>query len=108
MATHKLMVYSGPVAGREEEYNQWYSNTHLADVLKVPGVVAAQRFSLPPEEGAARYVAIYELETADPTGLLNELQQRVGSAAMPMSDSLDTRSVAMTLLTAVSDRVQAG
>lgn len=48
MARHHFIVLSNPVAGREDDYNDWYDNEHLDDVLKVEGFVAAQRFRLAP------------------------------------------------------------
>ena len=46
MAKYKFIVFSKPVAGKEEEYNDWYQNRHLGEVVQTPGFVAAQRFSL--------------------------------------------------------------
>ncbi len=43
---HVLVVMSNPAPGKEQEYNDWYTNVHLGDVLKVPGIVSAQRFKL--------------------------------------------------------------
>jgi len=39
-----LIVFTNPVEGRDDEYNDWYTNTHLPDVLKIPGITGAQRF----------------------------------------------------------------
>ena len=44
MPRYNLIVLTNPVDGREDEYNDWYTNVHLDDVLKIPGVVGAQRF----------------------------------------------------------------
>ena len=64
-----LVVLSNPVEGKEEEYNEWYTNTHLKDVLSIPGFVAAQRFKLDEKNLATdtpyRYMAIYEIESED-------------------------------------------
>ena len=46
MAGYKFVVLSNPVAGHEEEYNDWYSNRHLADIVAIPGFSAVQRFVL--------------------------------------------------------------
>lgn len=56
MATHIFDVHSNPVPGREDEYNDWYTNQHLSDVLASPGFVAAQRFEVaaPPASGRGR------------------------------------------------------
>src|SRR5690606_19186746 len=43
---YAYVVLSNPVPGRDQEYNDWYSNRHLADVVAVPGFVSAQRFRL--------------------------------------------------------------
>lgn len=109
MATHTLLVFSNPIEGREAEYNRWYDEQHLPDVLKVPGVSAAQRFRLGEgQKGDQRYLAVYELNTNDAAAVTGELAKRAGTDAMPMSDALDTRSLGMTVYEAVSDRVEAG
>lgn len=93
MPNYKFIVFTNPVAGREDEYNEWYTQQHLKDVLKVPGVVAAQRFRTTPSQRAPeplpyKYVAIYELETDDVAGIMAEIGRRSGTDAMPMSTAL--------------------
>jgi hypothetical protein len=69
MPRHILLVHSAPANGRDSEYNTWYDNTHLPDVLRVDGFVAARRFVAAPgvhgEMPALPYLAIYEIETDD-------------------------------------------
>ncbi len=91
MARYAYTVFSDAVAGKEEEFNRWYTEQHLDDVLKVPGFVAAQRFRLAQEDAAApaRYLAIYEVETDDPQKTLADLNARAGTPAMPISPALD-------------------
>lgn len=50
---------------REEEFNDWYDNVHLPDMLESPGMIGATRWaSAEPAEGQRRkYLALYELET---------------------------------------------
>ncbi len=44
---HILATFSNPVDDdREEEFNDWYTNVHLDDTLKVKGIVSAQLFKL--------------------------------------------------------------
>ena len=52
---------------REEEFNDWYDNIHLPDMLEVPGMINATRWvSAESKEGQQRkYLAMYELETDD-------------------------------------------
>jgi hypothetical protein len=63
------VVQSNPVPGREDEYNEWYTRTHFPEILRVPGMVAAERFVVsdlqrtpPPAPPAFRYIAIYDVE----------------------------------------------
>jgi uncharacterized OB-fold protein len=77
-----LLVESNSVSGREDEYNDWYSNQHLADLLTIPGFEAAQRFVLSPEkrfpdspDHPYRYLALYEFD-----GSPSLLFERLGAA----------------------------
>ncbi|HVV08061.1 hypothetical protein [Amycolatopsis sp.] len=99
-----LLVLSNPAEGQEDAYNEWYDQTHLADVLKVPGVCAAQRYELAPmnspeAEGmgspAHRYLATYELD-GDPDEVMAEFLRRIGAGEMTLSESLDMGTIVMT------------
>jgi hypothetical protein len=69
MTRHILLAFSNPLEGREDEFNAWYNERHLDDVLKVPGYISAQRFELSSTQmmpdGPYRYLAIYEVGTDD-------------------------------------------
>ena len=39
-----FLVYANPVPGREVEFNEWYQNTHMGDLVQRPGFIGAQRF----------------------------------------------------------------
>jgi len=41
-----FVVKSNAQAGREDEYNSWYNNIHLPEILKIDGFLSAQRFAL--------------------------------------------------------------
>ena len=91
MPKYVFCVFTDAVEGREDEYNHWYTNTHLADVVAVPGFVAAQRFKLEPSQDTPfqqRYLAIYEVETDDLKATKKALTQAAKSGAMPVSDAL--------------------
>jgi hypothetical protein len=92
MHRYIFVVHSEPVAGREDEYNEWYENEHLDDVIAVPGFVAAERFKVDgePFQGAPpqhRYLCIYEMDTADPQKTL--LQLAAAAEDMNVSSALD-------------------
>lgn len=106
MARYAYTVFSHAVAGKEDEYNRWYSGQHLDDVLRVPGFVSAQRFKLALEDAAApaQYLAIYEVETDDPQQALADLSARAGTPAMPISPALDLAEVKALLYGAITAR----
>lgn len=94
MQKHIFIVYTNAVEGRDDEYNDWYTNQHLKDVLTIPGVVAAQRFALsdkqrldPPFPWA--YAAIYEIETDDLDAVIGPLKEWIGTDRMPRSDAMN-------------------
>jgi hypothetical protein len=50
---------------REKEFNQWYDEIHLPDMLKVPGLIKAIRYlNLNPETNKRPiFFILYEIET---------------------------------------------
>ncbi len=107
MARHLLVVMSNAASGRDADYNEWYTHTHLADVLKTDGFAAAQRFKLSShqmmDKGPYEYMAIYEVETDDLQKTLDALNS--GSANMTMSDALDAERTVAWAFTPCSDRL---
>lgn len=91
MAGKQLLVLSNPVRGRDAEFNDWYDNVHVPDVLKVPGVTGGRRFKV--LDGTWSYAAIYDLDTNDPATLMRELELRVASGEIGISDALDAASL---------------
>jgi len=59
---------------REKEFNEWYDNVHLPDVLAIPGIVRATRYANDnAAEGQAKFLAFYEIETDDALQVLGDL-----------------------------------
>jgi hypothetical protein len=109
MPHYKFVVFTQPTAGREDEYNEWYSNTHLHDVLSADGFVAAQRFKLVNvdlnSQSPSPYMAIYEVEADDPNAALNQLPAAALSGAMVMSDALDSATAKTFLYQPITERI---
>lgn len=96
--SYKFVVLTNAVAGREAEFNDWYTNTHLPDVMAIPGVVSAERFELAeyqrnPQQ-PFRYLAIYEIETDDLKWVSDEVGRRSGTSAMVISDAMAAEKLA--------------
>jgi hypothetical protein len=93
MAKFTFLVLTNAVPGREEEFDRWYTEQHIADVLRVPGVVSAQRFraaQAQPRGAAAppwQYMALYECD-AEPQAVADGIRARIGTPDMPMTDAM--------------------
>jgi len=111
MAIFKLVVMTGPKPGRDEEYNDWYNNQHLADVVAVPGFRSAQRFKLKDAMGNEHrnnYLAIYEIDSDNPKAVLDDMFKRSGTPAMVLSEALDLDKAVVGLFEPCSPVVEAG
>lgn len=110
MSRYEFLVLTRPVSGTEDEFNRWYDEQHLRDVLAVPGFVGARRFRvLSASHGEAEltqwpYVAIYELDCEDPEAALAELRKRAGTELMPISNTLDRPATARFLMWEITRR----
>ncbi len=108
MDKYILLVQSNAADGRDAEYNDWYDNVHLGEVLEVEGFKAAQRFALHGDSLAGavdhRYLAIYEIEADNPQDALDALQAAV-SSRMAMSDAIDLADISAVLYSALGERI---
>jgi hypothetical protein len=110
MASLVLMVLTNPVEGREDEYNDWYTGSHLDDVLGCEGFRAAQRFKFTPgqlgPQAPFKYLAIYEAEEGSIERAEAALLAAAGTEAMPISRAME-RERATWWFTSITDRVEA-
>lgn len=84
-----LVVETSPASPeRDQEYNDWYNDIHLIDVLKLSGFTAARRFRKLDEGGAHGYLAIYEVEADDLKAAQAGLGVAGGDGRLRMTDSL--------------------
>lgn len=110
MGKYKLVVLSSPVDGREDEFNDWYTNRHLGDVVAVPGFVSAERFKLKSVgagEFSTNYLAIYEMDADDPDAALNALMARADAGEMFISEALNENTTLCGVFEVVSQKVLA-
>lgn len=110
MNTHALVVLTNARPGRDDEFNDWYTNRHLQDVLALDGFVAAQRWELvdtsPPQEATYRYLAIYEVPEDQLERAQKALAAASGTEVLPRSDAMaDQRE--RWWFTTITDRVTA-
>ncbi len=75
---HLVLILSEPTEGREDEYNEYYENLHLREVLQTTELLSAQRFQLVDEKGAPcplPYLALYEAEADDPGEVIRNIDE---------------------------------
>ena len=93
MPRYKMVVMSNPAEGREDEYNDWYQNIHLGELVALDGFRSARRFRLARSlvEGETYpYLAIYDIETGDIDAVLQNLVAIAEAGKLTMSDAIDT------------------
>lgn len=106
MSRHLLVVETNCVAGADEEFNRWYDEVHVPQLLELDGFLNVSRYrvadaqmgrSVPPQ----RYVAMYEIEADDPQQALETLN--AGQQHFEMTPLLVTgpREVRVRLYTAL-------
>ena len=96
--SHKytLLVYTSPAEGREDEYNAWYDDVHLAEFSALPGVINGRRFKVAGDD-KPKYAAIYEL-SSHPDQVFGAMNEAIKDGSMHMSDAVDPASLSVTTL----------
>jgi hypothetical protein len=89
MADNLMVVLSNSKPDLEDEFNDWYSNVHIVEVVdKLDGFEAAQRFALAPGqvEGDApwMYLALYWI----PDGKLEDAQAAIKGQRVEREEAL--------------------
>jgi antibiotic biosynthesis monooxygenase (ABM) superfamily enzyme len=63
---HLFIVRASVAPGREEEFNRWYDQEHVPDVLRLlPGVLGAARYKVGLDDGTHDYMAVYAFENSE-------------------------------------------
>lgn len=113
MARYLFLAFSNPVAGREDEYNDWYDTHHVRDVVNVPGFICGQRFRLASTQFALsqppphRYLALYEIDTDDVAATFQCVLDRLGTDAMVGCEAFDLAGLNAPLFEAIGPRITA-
>jgi hypothetical protein len=100
MARYKMLVFSEPFEGREQEFNDWYTGRHLDDICALPGFTTAQRFRLHSVSmGTAlnKHLAIYDMESDDPDWVIENMFANRDTPAMPISPAFNLDATTVML-----------
>jgi hypothetical protein len=88
-----LVVLTNAVAGREVDFDDWYTNIHMRDALRFRGSIAAQRFKWAKNQAQDypagygwHYMALYEV--FDPACVSREHMENALTPRMMVSDAI--------------------
>lgn len=95
-----MIAQTTPVEGREKEFNDWYDNVHLAEVLELPGFEAAQRYEVASGKAPFAYYAVYTVEADD----TKEIWQRAAALAKSMTTSEDLHESGAFILRPIGEK----
>jgi hypothetical protein len=89
----KMVVFAGPLTGREDEFLAWYDGTHMKDMLQLEGIVSVERYNVmaepgrPSPPGPSLTVFTWEVrDIAEARAILSRAQQE---DIIPLQDSMD-------------------
>jgi hypothetical protein len=76
-----MLVFANPIPGGEVEFNDWYTNTHMGDLVQLQGWMGAQRFrivtNVQPRPSAAGYghgyLIVWDLEETEANAALSRM-----------------------------------
>jgi len=95
MAKGMLLAWSSPVTEESDaEFTTWYEKTHIPQVrTTVPSISAVHRYrtaDLPgAQQPAHRYLAVYEMDSADVPAAAAALGLAVHEGRIDMTDTMD-------------------
>lgn len=99
-----LIALVNPREGREEEFNAWYTDVHLPEVVELPGFLSAQRYSLPEalvEALPYRYATLYRIEGSSAAAM-----QRLFTAQFSSeSDAIDVENMIFSAFVPLGDPI---
>ncbi len=73
---HLVLILTEPTEGNEAQFNDYYENLHLEEVLQTTQLNSAQRFKLADQAGEPcplPYLAVYETEAESAADVLKDL-----------------------------------
>jgi hypothetical protein len=76
-----FLVFANPIPGKETEFNDWYTNTHMGDLVQLQGWMGAQRFrsvnDVSPRPSAPGYehgyLMVWDLEDTEANAALSRM-----------------------------------
>ena len=113
-----MLAFTQPTTDEAvEEFNDWYSNKHVYDLLNIEGFISATRYELPkgietlpgvPDGVSQRYMALYEIEADDEAGLqkfADALKVALSDGTADIHPMLDMGNLAASFCLPIGERI---
>lgn len=96
----------------EQEFNRWYTDVHIPEILRTPGFVGVTRYKvsasqfLPGAESQGpQYLALWEIEADDVAAAANALQEQAISDGWVLDDAIDPASISIRFFEPITERI---
>ncbi len=107
LSRHLLVVLANAAPGTDDEFNRWYDQVHVPQLLAIPGLVTARRYRLDQRQmrGTRKrpyeYLTLYEIESDDPKAVGDQIIERALDGHVVVSPTLDVANSLTLLFTEV-------
>ncbi|MCE2391002.1 MAG: hypothetical protein J4G09_05885 [Proteobacteria bacterium] len=81
MSRNLMVVFTNTQPGKDDDFNRWYDDIHVGEVLSVPEMKACTRYKVVDENAEHRYLALYEFE-GDPDAVMASMGERAAQFDM--------------------------
>jgi hypothetical protein len=89
LQTYTMFVSTSAAPGQDAEFNRWYDEQHVPDVLRIPGFSSARRYALKRVATAgvamAPYLVLFTVQTYDLELTIADLKRRVRTGVTKMT-----------------------
>lgn len=92
--TGLLMVWADVPVDKEQEFNRWYNEEHLAERMAIPGFLSGARYEA--FKGGPKHLAVYELES--PAVLQSAAYKKVSENPTPWTKRSGPGAIAATFV----------
>jgi hypothetical protein len=104
-----ILVRSNPLPGKEAEYNAWYENVHLPELLQIEGVKAYRRFALATvqmndKKQSHKYLIQLEIDSNDIPATISRMY--AAHPAMHMEPVADFANLELSVVQVVTEEVR--
>jgi hypothetical protein len=88
---HLYTVFTEPVSGKEQAFEEWYDKRHLPEILALPGFAWGRRYEAVDADDGPRYLTVYGI-TGDPRIALGAMRAAAEAGELDLGEGVNDRS----------------